>query len=149
MGEMILFKMSLKSTILEPGAPGPPCHLRHVFSTAPTFSGPAPPGPSPHSDPHSCRFSHLLASLSAPCFLSLPLATCPLPEHDAALLFSPCPARPQPCPDVYWFPLLSEQMCDELVEETEHYGQWSGGRHEVRGWGRGEGGPRRREVKLP
>ncbi|XP_064231780.1 multifunctional procollagen lysine hydroxylase and glycosyltransferase LH3 isoform X3 [Aotus nancymaae] len=38
----------------------------------------------------------------------------------------------QPCPDVYWFPLLSEQMCDELVEEMEHYGQWSGGRHEAR-----------------
>ncbi|XP_060029419.1 multifunctional procollagen lysine hydroxylase and glycosyltransferase LH3 isoform X2 [Erinaceus europaeus] len=36
----------------------------------------------------------------------------------------------QPCPDVYWFPLLSEQMCDELVEEMEHFGQWSGGRHE-------------------
>uniref|UniRef100_A0A2K6CTZ6 procollagen-lysine 5-dioxygenase n=1 Tax=Macaca nemestrina TaxID=9545 RepID=A0A2K6CTZ6_MACNE len=36
----------------------------------------------------------------------------------------------QPCPDVYWFPLLSEQMCDELVAEMEHYGQWSGGRHE-------------------
>uniref|UniRef100_A0A8C6EIP3 procollagen-lysine 5-dioxygenase n=1 Tax=Microcebus murinus TaxID=30608 RepID=A0A8C6EIP3_MICMU len=33
----------------------------------------------------------------------------------------------QPCPDVYWFPLLSDQMCDELVEEMEHYGQWSGG----------------------
>ncbi|KAK2497485.1 hypothetical protein MC885_001237, partial [Smutsia gigantea] len=40
----------------------------------------------------------------------------------------------QPCPDVYWFPLLSEQMCDELVEEMERYGQWSGGRHEVRGY---------------
>uniref|UniRef100_A0A452U734 Procollagen-lysine,2-oxoglutarate 5-dioxygenase 3 n=1 Tax=Ursus maritimus TaxID=29073 RepID=A0A452U734_URSMA len=36
----------------------------------------------------------------------------------------------QPCPDVYWFPLLSDQMCDELVEEMELYGQWSGGRHE-------------------
>ncbi|XP_075421035.1 multifunctional procollagen lysine hydroxylase and glycosyltransferase LH3 isoform X2 [Tenrec ecaudatus] len=36
----------------------------------------------------------------------------------------------QPCPDVYWFPLLSDQMCDELVEEMEHFGQWSGGRHE-------------------
>ncbi|XP_069845338.1 multifunctional procollagen lysine hydroxylase and glycosyltransferase LH3 isoform X2 [Dipodomys merriami] len=36
----------------------------------------------------------------------------------------------QPCPDVYWFPLLSEQMCDELVEEMENFGQWSGGRHE-------------------
>uniref|UniRef100_A0A5F8HIB0 procollagen-lysine 5-dioxygenase n=1 Tax=Monodelphis domestica TaxID=13616 RepID=A0A5F8HIB0_MONDO len=36
----------------------------------------------------------------------------------------------QPCPDVYWFPLLSEQMCDELVEEMENFGQWSGGKHE-------------------
>lgn len=33
---------------------------------------------------------------------------------------------------MYWFPLLTEQMCDELVGEMEHYGQWSGGRHEVR-----------------
>lgn len=32
-------------------------------------------------------------------------------------------------------------MCDELVEEMEHYGQWSGGRHEVTG-----AGTERREV---
>lgn len=37
----------------------------------------------------------------------------------------------QPCPDVYWFPVFSEKACDELVEEMEHYGSWSGGRHEV------------------
>lgn len=45
---------------------------------------------------------------------------------------------------MYWFPLLTEQMCDELVEEMEHYGQWSGGRHEVRAEGsQGErGGPK-------
>uniref|UniRef100_K7GBB8 Procollagen-lysine,2-oxoglutarate 5-dioxygenase 3 n=1 Tax=Pelodiscus sinensis TaxID=13735 RepID=K7GBB8_PELSI len=36
----------------------------------------------------------------------------------------------QPCPDVYWFPVLTELACDELVEEVEHYGIWSGGRHE-------------------
>uniref|UniRef100_A0A3P8WAE7 procollagen-lysine 5-dioxygenase n=1 Tax=Cynoglossus semilaevis TaxID=244447 RepID=A0A3P8WAE7_CYNSE len=35
-----------------------------------------------------------------------------------------------PCPDVYWFPVFSEKACDELVEEMEHYGSWSGGRHE-------------------
>ncbi|XP_030431891.1 procollagen-lysine,2-oxoglutarate 5-dioxygenase 2 isoform X4 [Gopherus evgoodei] len=35
----------------------------------------------------------------------------------------------QPCPDVYWFPIFSETACDELVEEMEHYGQWSGGKH--------------------
>lgn len=37
----------------------------------------------------------------------------------------------QPCPDVYWFPVLSEKACDEIVEEMEHYGLWSGGKHEV------------------
>lgn len=36
---------------------------------------------------------------------------------------SPCP--PQPCPDVYWFPIFTETACDELVEEMEHFGQWS------------------------
>uniref|UniRef100_A0A8B9JVB0 Procollagen-lysine, 2-oxoglutarate 5-dioxygenase 2 n=1 Tax=Astyanax mexicanus TaxID=7994 RepID=A0A8B9JVB0_ASTMX len=36
----------------------------------------------------------------------------------------------QPCPDVFWFPVLSERACDELVEEMEHFGSWSGGRHE-------------------
>ncbi|XP_041094358.1 multifunctional procollagen lysine hydroxylase and glycosyltransferase LH3-like [Polyodon spathula] len=35
----------------------------------------------------------------------------------------------QPCPDVYWFPAFSDRMCDELVEEMENFGQWSGGRH--------------------
>uniref|UniRef100_A0A8C4MFA5 Procollagen-lysine,2-oxoglutarate 5-dioxygenase 1 n=1 Tax=Equus asinus asinus TaxID=83772 RepID=A0A8C4MFA5_EQUAS len=31
----------------------------------------------------------------------------------------------RPCPDVYWFPIFTETACDELVEEMEHYGQWS------------------------
>ncbi|XP_006637768.2 procollagen-lysine,2-oxoglutarate 5-dioxygenase 2 isoform X1 [Lepisosteus oculatus] len=35
----------------------------------------------------------------------------------------------QPCPDVFWFPVFSDKACDELVEEMEHYGIWSGGRH--------------------
>lgn len=37
----------------------------------------------------------------------------------------------QPCPDVFWFPVLTEKACDELVEEMEHYGSWSGGKHQV------------------
>uniref|UniRef100_A0A8C7ATW8 Procollagen-lysine,2-oxoglutarate 5-dioxygenase 1 n=1 Tax=Neovison vison TaxID=452646 RepID=A0A8C7ATW8_NEOVI len=37
----------------------------------------------------------------------------------------PYPRPPQPCPDVYWFPIFTEAACDELVEEMEHYGQWS------------------------
>ncbi|XP_077100272.1 procollagen-lysine,2-oxoglutarate 5-dioxygenase 2 isoform X1 [Siphateles boraxobius] len=36
----------------------------------------------------------------------------------------------QPCPDVFWFPVFSEKACDELVEEMEKYGSWSGGSHE-------------------
>ncbi|XP_010220058.1 PREDICTED: procollagen-lysine,2-oxoglutarate 5-dioxygenase 2, partial [Tinamus guttatus] len=36
----------------------------------------------------------------------------------------------QPCPDVFWFPIFSETACDELVEEMEHFGQWSGGKHQ-------------------
>uniref|UniRef100_A0A672IXB6 procollagen-lysine 5-dioxygenase n=1 Tax=Salarias fasciatus TaxID=181472 RepID=A0A672IXB6_SALFA len=36
----------------------------------------------------------------------------------------------EPCPDVFWFPVFTERACDELVEEMEHYGSWSGGRHE-------------------
>ncbi|XP_039616486.1 procollagen-lysine,2-oxoglutarate 5-dioxygenase 2 isoform X2 [Polypterus senegalus] len=35
----------------------------------------------------------------------------------------------QPCPDVFWFPVFSEAACDELVEEMENYGIWSGGKN--------------------
>uniref|UniRef100_UPI00398E53FD procollagen-lysine,2-oxoglutarate 5-dioxygenase 2 isoform X1 n=1 Tax=Pristiophorus japonicus TaxID=55135 RepID=UPI00398E53FD len=36
----------------------------------------------------------------------------------------------EPCPDVFWFPIFSETTCDELVEEVEHFGEWSGGKNE-------------------
>ncbi|XP_068603900.1 procollagen-lysine,2-oxoglutarate 5-dioxygenase 2 [Brachionichthys hirsutus] len=36
----------------------------------------------------------------------------------------------EPCPDVFWFPIFTEKACDEIVEEMEHYGSWSGGKHE-------------------
>uniref|UniRef100_A0A665UCK3 procollagen-lysine 5-dioxygenase n=1 Tax=Echeneis naucrates TaxID=173247 RepID=A0A665UCK3_ECHNA len=32
--------------------------------------------------------------------------------------------------NVFWFPVFSEKACDEIVEEMEHYGSWSGGKHE-------------------
>lgn len=38
---------------------------------------------------------------------------------------------PQPCPDVYWFPIFSEVACNHLVEEMEHFGKWSGGGNTV------------------
>ncbi|KAL4717703.1 hypothetical protein ACJJTC_000852 [Scirpophaga incertulas] len=32
-----------------------------------------------------------------------------------------------PCPDVYWFPLMSKRFCLEWIEIMEAYGQWSDG----------------------
>ncbi|CAG9781920.1 unnamed protein product [Diatraea saccharalis] len=32
-----------------------------------------------------------------------------------------------PCPDVYWFPLMSPRFCKEWIEVMEAYGQWSDG----------------------
>lgn len=36
----------------------------------------------------------------------------------------------QPCPDVYHFPVTSKKFCEELIEEVENFGGWSGGTHE-------------------
>ncbi|KAM4694589.1 procollagen-lysine,2-oxoglutarate 5-dioxygenase 2 isoform 2-T2 [Discoglossus pictus] len=35
----------------------------------------------------------------------------------------------EPCTDVFWFPVFSEKACDEIVEEMEHFGEWSGSKH--------------------
>ncbi|XP_060737829.1 procollagen-lysine,2-oxoglutarate 5-dioxygenase 1 isoform X1 [Tachysurus vachellii] len=32
-----------------------------------------------------------------------------------------------PCPDVYWFPIFTNVACDQIIEEMENFGQWSGG----------------------
>uniref|UniRef100_A0A0M3ISG0 Radical SAM protein n=1 Tax=Ascaris lumbricoides TaxID=6252 RepID=A0A0M3ISG0_ASCLU len=37
----------------------------------------------------------------------------------------------EPCQDVFDFPLMSEAFCSELIEEMEHYGQWSSGKNQV------------------
>lgn len=33
----------------------------------------------------------------------------------------------QPCPDVYWFPVVTPRYCKELIEVMETFGQWSSG----------------------
>ncbi|KAG4065093.1 hypothetical protein HA402_007490 [Bradysia odoriphaga] len=33
----------------------------------------------------------------------------------------------QPCPDVYWFPIVTEKFCDDLVAIAENFGKWSDG----------------------
>jgi procollagen-lysine,2-oxoglutarate 5-dioxygenase len=35
-----------------------------------------------------------------------------------------------PCPDVYWFPIVSDTFCDEFVAEFENFGKWSNGKNE-------------------
>jgi hypothetical protein len=37
-----------------------------------------------------------------------------------------------PCPDVYWFPIVSDTFCDEFVATMEASNQWSSGSHSVR-----------------
>uniref|UniRef100_A0A8C2H5W1 Procollagen-lysine,2-oxoglutarate 5-dioxygenase 1 n=1 Tax=Cyprinus carpio TaxID=7962 RepID=A0A8C2H5W1_CYPCA len=37
-----------------------------------------------------------------------------------------------PCPDVYWFPVFTDVACKHLIEEMEHFGQWSGGGNDNR-----------------
>ncbi|RWS26833.1 Procollagen-lysine:2-oxoglutarate 5-dioxygenase 3-like protein [Leptotrombidium deliense] len=33
----------------------------------------------------------------------------------------------QPCPDVHWFPVVSETFCKHIIEELENFGKWSDG----------------------
>ncbi|XP_037933469.1 procollagen-lysine,2-oxoglutarate 5-dioxygenase-like [Teleopsis dalmanni] len=34
---------------------------------------------------------------------------------------------PQPCPDVFWFQIVTDTFCDDFVAITEAYGKWSDG----------------------
>uniref|UniRef100_T1IVE2 Fe2OG dioxygenase domain-containing protein n=1 Tax=Strigamia maritima TaxID=126957 RepID=T1IVE2_STRMM len=36
-------------------------------------------------------------------------------------------ASPMPCPDVFWFPIVSPQFCKELIDTMENFGKWSDG----------------------
>ena len=37
-----------------------------------------------------------------------------------------------PCPDVYWFPMVTDRFADELVAVMEKHGSWSDGTNNVR-----------------
>ncbi|XP_046984159.1 procollagen-lysine,2-oxoglutarate 5-dioxygenase [Schistocerca americana] len=41
--------------------------------------------------------------------------------------FNPNNTAQQPCPDVYWFPILTPRFCKEFIEIMEAFGQWSDG----------------------
>ena len=51
------------------------------------------------------------------------------PEYSQSLMENAQLA--QPCPDVFWFPLVTERFADELVAEMENYGKWSDGTNNV------------------
>ncbi|ENN77266.1 hypothetical protein YQE_06094, partial [Dendroctonus ponderosae] len=36
----------------------------------------------------------------------------------------------QPCPDVYWFPIVTERFCKSLINMMENFGKWSAGKNE-------------------
>lgn len=35
----------------------------------------------------------------------------------------------EPCTDVFWFPIVTDEFCEDLIEMMEDYGEWSGGRN--------------------
>ncbi|GAB6033651.1 hypothetical protein CHUAL_013714 [Chamberlinius hualienensis] len=39
---------------------------------------------------------------------------------------------PTPCPDVYWFPVVTPRYCQELIGIMENFGKWSDGSNSVR-----------------
>lgn len=41
--------------------------------------------------------------------------------------FNPNFTHKQPCPDVYWFPIVTERFCKDLVAIMEKFGKWSDG----------------------
>ncbi|UYV68696.1 PLOD1 [Cordylochernes scorpioides] len=41
--------------------------------------------------------------------------------------FGPDRQMEEPCPDVFWFPLVSTTFCDHLIGEMENFGRWSDG----------------------
>ncbi|XP_018576476.1 procollagen-lysine,2-oxoglutarate 5-dioxygenase 3, partial [Anoplophora glabripennis] len=44
--------------------------------------------------------------------------------------FNPEKEDKQPCPDVYWFPIVSTKFTTALINMMESYGKWSSGKHE-------------------
>ncbi|KZC09166.1 Procollagen-lysine,2-oxoglutarate 5-dioxygenase 1 [Dufourea novaeangliae] len=48
-------------------------------------------------------------------------------HEDYSENFNPEKTPVQPCPDVYWFPIVNERYTKELVEVMEAYGKWSDG----------------------
>ncbi|KAL3280586.1 hypothetical protein HHI36_003820 [Cryptolaemus montrouzieri] len=44
--------------------------------------------------------------------------------------FNPEKKSIQPCPDVYWFPIVSRRFCKSLINMMESFGKWSDGKNQ-------------------
>ncbi|CAG9771224.1 unnamed protein product [Ceutorhynchus assimilis] len=44
--------------------------------------------------------------------------------------FNPDKKPLQPCPDVYWLPIVTKKFCKSLISMMESFGKWSSGRNE-------------------
>lgn len=83
------------------------------------------------------NFGHLLGRETFNANLTNPelaeLATNPFEWHrryihpNFSKVLDPNIALEQPCPDVFWFPVLSEAFTTELVATMEAFGKWSDG----------------------
>lgn len=45
-------------------------------------------------------------------------------------IFNPDKKPLQPCPDVYWTPIVTRQFCNDLIDMMEAFGEWSDGKNE-------------------
>ncbi|XP_052126964.1 procollagen-lysine,2-oxoglutarate 5-dioxygenase 1 [Frankliniella occidentalis] len=48
-------------------------------------------------------------------------------HQDYANALDPQSTPLQPCPDVYWFPVVTPRFCQELIDIMENFGRWSDG----------------------
>ena len=48
-------------------------------------------------------------------------------HHNYSMYLADNAVIQSPCPDVFWFPIVSERFADDLIEEMETSGKWSEG----------------------
>ncbi|XP_053624838.1 procollagen-lysine,2-oxoglutarate 5-dioxygenase isoform X2 [Plodia interpunctella] len=48
-------------------------------------------------------------------------------NENFSINFEPNREHLMPCPDVYWFPMMSARFCQEWIDVMEAYGKWSDG----------------------
>lgn len=65
-----------------------------------------------------------------------------------AELLKPNVTFKQPCTDVYWFPIVTEQFCEDLIAVMENFGKWSDGSNQDERIGGGYEAVPTRDIHL-